>query len=218
VARASSGRPTAKSLIHLLRVNVLKRMESAVSSFTLTVHRQLKDVEATLARIEAHAPEIEELDIADVDIDDPAFESLLVGRKVKVLLSDVDLLRWRQDLIADRNRLAACRRPAGRRRPGRQAHGAARRDHPQVPAPQQPGNNKSSSSRPLPIRRSTSTNSWRAGPSRAGPRKRAGHRPRAQPDQPAAAPQGPRLHPDRLLSPLQGAAGRAGPRGRTGSC
>ncbi|HNA86181.1 MAG TPA: helicase-related protein [Nitrospira sp.] len=96
-----------ESLIHLLRVNVLKRMESAVSSFTLTVHRQLRDVEATLARIEAHDPEIEELDIADVDIDDPAFESLLVGRKVKVLLTDVDLLRWRQDLIEDRNRLAA---------------------------------------------------------------------------------------------------------------
>lgn len=96
-----------ESLIHLLRVNVLKRMESAVSSFTLTVHRQLKDVEATLGRIEAHDPEFEELDIADVDIDDPAFESLLVGRKVKVLLSDVDLLRWRQDLIEDRNRLAA---------------------------------------------------------------------------------------------------------------
>ncbi len=95
-----------ESLIHLLRVNVLKRMESAVSSFALTVHRQLKDVEATLAQIEAHNDEIEELDIADVDIDDPAFETLLVGRKVKVLLGDVDLLRWKQDLIEDRNRLA----------------------------------------------------------------------------------------------------------------
>ena len=95
-----------ESLIHLLRVNVLKRMESAVSSFALTVHRQLKDVEATLARIEAHEQEFEELDIADVDIDDPAFETLLVGRKVKVLLGDVDLIRWKQDLIEDRNRLA----------------------------------------------------------------------------------------------------------------
>ena len=49
---------------------------------------------------------MEELDIADVDIDDPAFESLLVGRKVKVLLADVDLIRWKQDLIEDRNRIA----------------------------------------------------------------------------------------------------------------
>ena len=95
-----------ESLIHLLRVNVLKRMESAVSSFSLTIERQLKDVEATLARIENHADEIEEIDIADVDIDDPAFESLLVGKRIKVLLADVDAVRWRQDLIEDRNRLA----------------------------------------------------------------------------------------------------------------
>lgn len=95
-----------ESLIHLLRVNVLKRMESAVSSFTLTVQRQFRDVEATLAHIESHTDELEEIDIADVDIDDPVFEALLVGRKVKVLLGDVDLIRWKQDLIEDRNRLA----------------------------------------------------------------------------------------------------------------
>jgi len=95
-----------ESLIHLLRVNVLKRMESAVPSFALTVQRQLRDVEATLARIESHAEDMEEIDIEDVDLDDSAFESLLVGRKVKVLLKDVDLIRWKQDLIEDRNRLA----------------------------------------------------------------------------------------------------------------
>lgn len=95
-----------ESLVHLLRVNVLKRMESAVSSFTLTLQRQLADVERTLARIDKHESEFEELDIADIDLDDPAMESLLVGRKVKVLLQDVDLIRWKQDLIEDRNRLA----------------------------------------------------------------------------------------------------------------
>ncbi len=95
-----------ESLIHLLRVNVLKRMESSVVAFALTVERQLKDVEATLRRIEAEAEELEEIDIHDVDIEDPAFESLLVGRKVKVLLKDVDLVRWKQDLLEDRNRLA----------------------------------------------------------------------------------------------------------------
>jgi hypothetical protein len=95
-----------ESLIHLLRINVLKRMESAVPSFALTVQRQLHDVEATLARIESHSEEMEEIEIEDVDLDDPAFESLLVGRKVKVLLKDVDLIRWKQELIEDRNRLA----------------------------------------------------------------------------------------------------------------
>lgn len=95
-----------ESLVHLLRVNVLKRMESSVSSFVLTIKRQLADVEATLAKLEAQAEALEEIDIDDVDADDPAFESLLVGRKVKVLLQDVDRVRWRQDLTEDRNRLA----------------------------------------------------------------------------------------------------------------
>jgi hypothetical protein len=102
-----------ESLIHLMRVNLLKRMESSVWSFGLTVGRQLKDVDATLARLATYKAgsvgsedEFEEIDIADVDIDDPAFEPLLVGRKIKVLLSDLDLAKWRQDLTEDRNRLA----------------------------------------------------------------------------------------------------------------
>jgi hypothetical protein len=110
-----------ESLIHLLRVNVLKRMESAVPSFALTVERQLRDVQATLARIESHAAEIEELSIEDVDLEDPAVEALLVGRKVKVLLPDVDLVRWKQDLVEDRNRLATLLAAAREVDPGRDA-------------------------------------------------------------------------------------------------
>lgn len=117
-----------ESLIHLLRVNVLKRMESAVPSFALTVQRQLRDVEATLARIESHAEELEEIDIEDVDIEDAAFESLLVGRKVKVLLKDVDLIRWKQDLIEDRNRLATLHAAAAQVDGSRDAKLAALRE------------------------------------------------------------------------------------------
>ena len=95
-----------ESLIHLLRVNILKRMESSVASFALTIKRQLADVEALLAKIDAHDEAVEEMAIDDIDVDDPSFEALLVGRKVKVLLQDVDRVRWRQDLIEDRNRLA----------------------------------------------------------------------------------------------------------------
>lgn len=95
-----------ESLIHLIRVNLLKRMESSVTSFALTLKRQLEDVEAMLKKIEDNADSIDEVDIADIDVDDAAFEGLLVGKKVKVLLQDVDRIRWRQDLIEDRNRLA----------------------------------------------------------------------------------------------------------------
>jgi len=110
-----------ESLIHLLRVNVLKRLESSVHSFELTVQRQLRDVEATLRRIDAHDNDVEEPNIEDIDIDDPSFEGLLVGRKVKVLLSDVDLVRWRQDLIEDRNRLSTLLSTASRVAPERDA-------------------------------------------------------------------------------------------------
>ena len=110
-----------ESLVQLLRVNALKRMESSVASFALTVRRQLDDVEATLARIDEQVGELEELDIADIDIEDPGFENLLVGRKVKVLLHDVDPIRWRQDLIEDRNRLATLHAAAGQVTPGRDA-------------------------------------------------------------------------------------------------
>lgn len=40
-----------ESLIHLLRVNLLKRMESSVASFALSLQRQLTDVNAILERI-----------------------------------------------------------------------------------------------------------------------------------------------------------------------
>jgi len=95
-----------ESLVQLMRVNLLKRMESSVHSFALTVERQIADVEALLAKIDnVDTQSIDELDIGSIDIDDPTFESLLAGRKIKVLLSDVDRIRWRQDLTEDRNRL-----------------------------------------------------------------------------------------------------------------
>ena len=133
-----------ESLIHLMRVNVLKRMESAVPSFTLTVERQLRDVEALLACIERHAEDIDELEIDEVDIDDPAMESLLVGRKVKVLLKDVDLIRWKQDLVADRDRLRALATAARQVGATRDAKLAALRDmiSGKVVEPLNPGNRK----------------------------------------------------------------------------
>lgn len=133
-----------ESLIHLLRINVLKRMESAVPSFALTIKRQLTDVEDTLGKIEAHEESVEEIDIEDVDLDDSAFESLLVGRKVKVLVQDVDLVRWKQDLIEDRNRLAALYSAANQVDASRDAKLATLRDiiAGKVRAPLNPGNHK----------------------------------------------------------------------------
>ena len=133
-----------ESLIHLIRVNVLKRMESAVPSFALTVKRQLDDVVVTLAKIEAHEESVEEIEIDDVDIDGSAYESLLVGRKVKVLVQDIDLVRWKQDLIEDRNRLATLYSAAHQVGASRDAKLATLRDiiEEKVRHPINPGNRK----------------------------------------------------------------------------
>ena len=133
-----------ESLVHLIRINVLKRMESAVSSFALTVERQLLDVKATLARLDAHEPDVEEIDITDVDVDDPMFESLLVGKKVKVLLQDVDLVRWRQELEEDRDRLSPLLKAARQIGAARDAKLAALQDaiRHKVENPLNPGNRK----------------------------------------------------------------------------
>lgn len=91
-----------RSLIHLMRVNMLKRMESSIHSFALTVGKIHAQVGGFLAKIDAHeATEIEELLIEDIEADSPELEDLMIGKKVKVLIQDLDLIRMRQDLEAD---------------------------------------------------------------------------------------------------------------------
>lgn len=91
-----------RSLIHLMRVNMLKRMESSIHSFALTVEKIHAQVGDFLAKIDAHeASEIEELFIEDIEADSIELDDLMIGRKVKVLIQDLDLIRMRQDLEAD---------------------------------------------------------------------------------------------------------------------
>jgi hypothetical protein len=95
-----------ESLIHLMRVNLLKRMESSIHSFHLTVNSLLRQVDALLEKVEQHqTSEIEELSIENIDFDSPEAETLLIGNKVKVLIQDMDLLKWKQDLQEDRYQL-----------------------------------------------------------------------------------------------------------------
>tara|TARA_R110000787_G_C13441618_1_gene446432 strand:- start:1890 stop:5114 length:3225 start_codon:yes stop_codon:yes gene_type:complete len=94
------------SLIHLMRINILKRMESSINSFALTLEKLLRHVENLLERLDAHDTDsFEDMNIEDIEIDDPEYESLLIGRKVKVLLGDIDAVKWRQDLEDDREKL-----------------------------------------------------------------------------------------------------------------
>ncbi|PKO98150.1 MAG: helicase [Bacteroidetes bacterium HGW-Bacteroidetes-8] len=95
-----------KSLIHLMRVNYLKRMESSINSFSISIKGLLKQVNDNLEKITNSALYIgKAVTIEDVDLEDTDNEAL-VGNKVKVLLQDMDLVRWKQDLEYDRDILA----------------------------------------------------------------------------------------------------------------
>jgi len=93
-------------LIHLMRVNMLKRMESSIYSFGITVNNVLKQINILLEKINKKETFInEELDIRDINIEDEELEDKLIGNKVKVLLQDIDVVKWKQDLEYDQNLL-----------------------------------------------------------------------------------------------------------------
>ena len=95
-----------QSLIHLMRVNLFKRMESSINSFALTLEKLLGKVDSLLEKLESHSSEdIEEVSIEDIEVDEPEFDAYLIGRKVKVLIKDMDEVRWKQDLEDDRTKL-----------------------------------------------------------------------------------------------------------------
>ena len=97
-----------QSLIHLMRVNLLKRMESSINSFSLTLEKLLGEVNNLLAKLENHSSDaIEEMGIEDIEVDSPEFDAFLIGKKVKVLIKDMDEIRWKQDLEDDREKLMA---------------------------------------------------------------------------------------------------------------
>lgn len=95
-------------LIDLMRVGMLKRMESSVNSFELTVSKLLSNIENTLELIRKNMLVYDpELNIGDIDLDDNALEDLMYGKNVKVLLQDMDLIKWEEDLESDRDQLQA---------------------------------------------------------------------------------------------------------------
>jgi len=94
-----------ESLIHLMRVNLLKRLESSIHSFRLTLESLLSQIDALLSKIE-HAQKQDyydsDIDINSIEIDDDRLADLLAGGKIKVLLQDLDLIRCKEDLLDDK--------------------------------------------------------------------------------------------------------------------
>ncbi len=92
------------AVANLMRVNVLKRMESSVNSFRITLGRILEGCEGLRARLDDPAAMgAGGYDAAGVEdgMDDDDAEELERGGKVRVDLRDVDALRLGQDLDFD---------------------------------------------------------------------------------------------------------------------
>ncbi|MFF0107376.1 helicase-related protein [Streptomyces hirsutus] len=101
------------NVVHLLRVGLLKRLESSVNSLGKTLGKILATIDSAIASIDAYEATGNEgnsidgfADLENIDLDDPQFEDT-VGGNVKVFLADIDRIRWRQELLQDRDTVAA---------------------------------------------------------------------------------------------------------------
>lgn len=90
----------------LMTVNLLKRLESSIEAFRLTLGRVEFTVAEALEAIDNHVAGIGDVASAltDIDADDDDFEfptSGTVGRKVQIDLADMDVESWNRDLVND---------------------------------------------------------------------------------------------------------------------
>ena len=100
-----------KGIQALMTVNLLKRLESSVHSFRLTLQSLAENHRQTLAKIAAFRKTGRDATFGDVspafsdfepDEDEyPVPDSESIGAKVQISLSDMDLPRWEQELQAD---------------------------------------------------------------------------------------------------------------------
>lgn len=91
----------------LMSINLLKRLESSVSSFSLTLSR-IKDLIThtieTIDRFEKSGTadlDVYEATDTDFDMDDGNTDYFSVGKKVKIDLADMDYKSWRNELKQD---------------------------------------------------------------------------------------------------------------------
>lgn len=94
----------------LMSINLLKRLESSLHSFQLTLGRIEQLIAQTLDTIAHYDPtatlELNDLSgVADLDADDQESDLFTVGRKVKIELADMDYVTWRKDLEEDQHTL-----------------------------------------------------------------------------------------------------------------
>lgn len=102
---------------HLMSINLLKRMESSVHSFLLTLRRiynYMYDTSEAIQAFENGDADTKELDEmqdlsnveSDFDGDDQNTDFFTVGKKIKIDLADMDYISWKREIDEDIKNLA----------------------------------------------------------------------------------------------------------------
>lgn len=72
----------------------------------MTIAALLEKIDELLNKLEnIHQFTDQSISITDINIDDDEVEDMLIGSKVKVLIQDIDQIKWRQDLEEDKQKL-----------------------------------------------------------------------------------------------------------------
>jgi superfamily II DNA or RNA helicase len=112
-----------KYLIAMMKIGFLKRLESSVSSFRLTMDRMIARIVQRLgdldsfdvtATIDTPAPD-------EIELDDDLEEAFEVGGALKYNLAHIDRAKWKAALRRDRDRIAALASEARKVTPDRDA-------------------------------------------------------------------------------------------------
>ena len=95
----------------LMSINLLKRLESSVYSFRLTIDRIKTLIDSTIGTIDRYQSgdcilELTEItDSDDFDYDDQNTDYFAVGKKVRIDLADMDYVSWKRELEKDADNL-----------------------------------------------------------------------------------------------------------------
>lgn len=95
----------------LMSINLLKRLESSVYSFRLTLERIKALIDGTIQTIKKYQSGACMLDLTDIsdskdfDYDDQNTDFFSVGKKVKIDLADMDYVSWLRELEKDAENL-----------------------------------------------------------------------------------------------------------------
>ena len=100
-------------LIGMMKVNFLKRLESSVYSFAITMNRtieKIENLENRIAEFKAFQESNPELDTEELQVEDLEDEelqaALQVGRKLKFNFAHLDVDRWLMELREDKQQLS----------------------------------------------------------------------------------------------------------------